>query len=438
MRKINRVTVQILLSLIIMSIGIAGFTADKAYASEAMMYGCTSENYLAASNNQSYGKNNTIEVNGADEDLNEKSKEEISIDDLGGTAKGQIQTLYDYINKMKTDVELMEYLNPKEYIQAYISDGKGNLSFDVLAKAALSLCFKEVKSVLALVVSIITIAIICALLKNLQDAFMDESTSKIAFYACFVLIIMVLSRSFIISISIAKDVISDVSEFMNALLPILVTMIGLAGGITQAATLDPFVLGAVIIIPKVYTTIIIPMILMEFVLEFANNLSEEHKISSLCGLMKQCIIWLQGIIVTAFIALLTIRGITSSTLDAVTLKTAKFAIDNFIPIVGKTFSDAIASVAGYSLVIKNAISSIGLLVIVLILLYPIIKLILITFIYKLSAALIEPISDSRITKSLEAAGSSMVLIISCVLTVSLIFFILIAIMAQAGSFVVGG
>ena len=180
------------------------------------------------------------------------------------------------------------------------------------------------------------------------------------------------------------------------------------------------------------------MILMGFVLEFANNLSEEHKITNLCGLLKQCILWLQGIIVTAFIALLTIRGITSSTLDAVTLKTAKFAIDNFIPIVGKTFSDAITSVAGYSLIIKNAISSIGLLVIVLILLHPIIKLILMTFIYKLSSALVEPISASRITKSLEAAGNSMVLIISCVLTISLIFFILIAIMAQAGSFVIGG
>lgn len=166
---------------------------------------------------------------------------------------------------------------------------------------------------------------------------MDESTSKIAFYACFVLIIMVLSKSFIISISVTKDVITDISEFMNALLPILVTMIGLAGGITSAATLDPFILGAVILIPKVYTTIIIPMILMEFVLEFANNLSEEHKITNLCGLLKQCILWFQGIIVTAFIALLTIRGITSSTLDAVTLKTAKFAIDNFIPIVGRHF-----------------------------------------------------------------------------------------------------
>lgn len=432
MRKIKRITV-LLLSIIV--IFATGFNLDKVEA-----YGDIYSNReigVYNTGNTINNKNNTVEKIGNKDESN-SIKDEINIDDLDGKAKGQIESLYEYINKMKTDVELMEYLNPKEYIQSYISEGKGNLSFDVLAKATLSLCFKEVKSVLVLVVSITTIAIICALLKNLQDAFADESISKIAFYACFVLVIMILSKSFIISISLAKNVINNISEFMNALLPILVTMIGLAGGFTSAAALDPFVLGAVVLIPKIYTTIIIPFILMEFVLEFANNLSEEHKITNLCGLLKQCILWFQGIIVTVFIALLTIRGITSKTLDAVTLKTAKFAIDNFIPIVGKTFSDAIASVAGYSLIIKNAISSIGLIVIVFILLYPIIKLVMMTFIYKLAAALVEPISDSRITKSLEAAGNSMVLIISCVLTISLIFFILIAIMAQAGSFVIGG
>ena len=367
----------------------------------------------------------------------EKNKN-IKIEDIGGSAEGQIQGLYDYINKMKTDVELLQGLDPIDYINTFISNGEGNVSFSTVMKAVVSLFFKEVNSVLSLVISIVTIAILCALLKNIQDSFSNENISQIAFYACYALIIMILSRSFIISISVAQDVISDVSNFMNALLPILVTMIALTGGVTQAAAMDPFVLGSVILIPKIYTQIIIPMILMGFVLEFANNISEEHKITNICKLFKQCILWFQGIILTAFIALLTIRGITSKTMDAVTLKTAKFAVDNFIPIVGKTFSDAITSVAGYSLIIKNAISSIGLLVILLILIYPILKLILMAFIYKISAALVEPVSDSRITKSLENAGNSMVLIISCVLTVSLVFFILIAIMAQAGSFVVGG
>lgn len=429
MKMIKRVTFIVLMSLMI-NIFISAVTGDSFIESRTI-YAAEVNNKVdieTGNNTNFYDKNKS----------KQSSENEVNIDELGGSAKEEINSLYEYISKMKTDVELMNNLNPVEYVKTYIKEGKGNLSIDTLLKAALSIIFKEVKSVLSLVISIVTIAIICSLLKNLQDAFSGENISQVAFYACYALIIMVLSKSFIISISVAKDVINNISDFMSALLPILVTMISLAGGIAAATTLDPIVLGAVVFIPKVYSNVIIPMILMGFVLEFANNISAEHKINNLCKLFKQIIIWFQGIIVTIFIGLLTIRGITSTTIDAVTLKTAKFAVDNFIPIVGKAFSDAITSVAGYSLIIKNAISSIGLVVIILILLHPLIKLVLIEFIYKLSAALIEPISDSRITKSLEAAGSSMMLIISCVLTVSFMFFILIGIMASTGRFIVGG
>ena len=346
--------------------------------------------------------------------------------------------LYDYINKMKVDVELMNDLDPVEYVKSYITNGKGNLSFSQLGKAVVSLLFKEVGSVLKLAISMIVIAILCTLLKNLQDAFSTQSISQIAFYACYAVMVMLLSKSFLISISVAKDVINGVADFMAAILPVLVTMIALAGGVTQAATIDPIVMAAVVIIPRIYVTVIIPLIMVGFVLQFANNLSEEHKIDNLCKLLKQWTVWLQGIIITSFIALLTIRGITSTTIDAVALKTTKFAVDNFIPIVGKAFSDAIASVAGYSLIIKNAISGIGLMVIILIILYPIIKMILMAFIYKMSAALVEPISDKRITSTIAATGDSLVLLLSCVLSVSLMFFVLLAIMASAGKFIVGG
>ena len=349
-----------------------------------------------------------------------------------------LNSLYTYIDNMKSDVELINDLNPKEYIKSYIKNGEGNISFSLILKSVVSLIFKEVKTVLKLSLSIIVIAILCSLLKNIQDALSSDSVSNIAFYACYLVLILILSKSFLVSISIAKDVIYGISAFMNGILPILVSIIALSGGVTEVATLDPIILVAVLIIPKIYVNIIIPLILISFVLEFANNLSEEHKINNLCKTIKQITLWLQGGIITIFIATLTIRGITSSTIDAVALKTTKFAVDNFIPIVGKAFSDAISSVVGYSLIIKNAISSIGLLILVLIILYPIIKIVLISFIYKISAALTEPISDKRITSSIEGAGNAMVLLLSCILSVSLMFFVLFAIIASAGKFIVGG
>lgn len=367
---------------------------------------------------------------------NETSNEEIKLENE--EVNNKLDSLYNYINNMKSDIEIMNDLDTVEYIKGYIKNGEGNLSFKTISDAVISFLFKEVKTVLALSISIIAIAIICSLLKNLQTAFSNEGISNIAFFACYALLIVILSKSFIVSINIATDIIKDLSDFMVAILPVLVMMIGTVGGFTQAATMDPIVVGATLIIPRIYTTVIIPLILITFVLEFANNISTEHKISNLCKLTKQITIWLQGIILTIFIGLLTVRGITSSTIDAVTLKTAKFAIDNFIPIVGKAFSDAIASVAGYSLIIKNAISSVGLIIIILMMLYPIIKLVLISFVYKLTAAVIEPISDKRITSSIAAAGDSLILIMSCVLSVSLMFFILLGIMASAGKFVIGG
>ena len=352
--------------------------------------------------------------------------------------ESKLNSLYDYINTMKSDVELMNDLDPVSYIESYIENGEGNLSVSAVISAVVSLFFKEVKTVLSLAFSIVVIGIICSLFKNLQSSFSSEGISQIAFFACYAILIILLSKTFIISLSLAKDVIVQIATFMDKVLPVLAALLIASGGLTQAATMDPIILGATILIPKIYLNIIIPLILITFVLQFANNISAEPKLSNLCGLIKKSTVWLQGFIITVFIGVLTIRGITSSTIDAVTLKTTKFTVDNFIPIVGKSLSDAISSVAGYSLIIKNAIGSIGLIVIILIIIYPIIKIVLSSLIFKLSAALLEPITDKRITASIAAAGESLILIMSCVLCVSLMFFVLIAIMISAGKFVVGG
>ena len=307
--------------------------------------------------------------------------------------ESKLNNLYDYINTMKSDVELMNELDPVSYIQSYIENGEGNLSVSTVISAVVSLFFKEVKTVLSLAFSIVVIGIICSLFKNLQSSFSSEGISQIAFFACYAILIILLSKTFIISLSLAKDVIVQIATFMDKVLPLLAALLIASGGLTQAATMDPIILGATILIPKIYLNIIIPLILITFVLQFANNISTEPKLSNLCGLIKKSTVWIQGFIITVFIGVLTIRGISSSTIDAVTLKTTKFTIDNFIPIVGKSLSDAISSVAGYSLIIKNAIGSIGLIVIILIIIYPIIKIVLSSLIFKLSAALLEPITD---------------------------------------------
>lgn len=349
----------------------------------------------------------------------------------------KIEKLYDYISNMKNQYEILKDVNAKDYVKNFMESGQSNISIKKAAKAITTYVFKEIAASLKLIGLLIMVAIICALLNNLQKAFSNETLSDIAYFACYALIIIILARSFYLGVNIARDTINKMTDFMMALIPILIMLIAGIGGIAEATILDPIIIGTINISANIFSRFIIPLICMTFVLQFVNNLSQDYKINKLTKLLNQVALWTQGIVMTVFVGIITIRGITSKTLDQVTAKTAKYAVDNFIPVVGKCLSDAISTVAGYSLLLKNSLSSLGLIIIVAMLLVPVIKLLIMAFMYKLAAALIEPVSDSRLVNCIGAAGDSLILILSCLICVSVMFFIMIAIMASAGKVFMG-
>lgn len=349
----------------------------------------------------------------------------------------QVEHFYDYIANMKTKYELLEGIDAKTYVKDFMSTGDGKISTEKLVKGLGLYAFKELAASLKLLALLVVIALICALLTNLQRAFSSESLSNIAYFACYSLLIIIMAKSFYIGVDTARTTIKEMSEFMTALTPILIMLVASVGGFVEAAIMDPIIIGAITISSKIFMDVIIPIICMTFVLQFVNNLSSEYKIDKLTKLLNQVAMWAQGIIMTIFIGIITIRGISAKTIDEVTAKTAKFAVDNFVPIVGKSLSDAVSTVAGYSILLKNALSSLGLIVLIVIMLFPIIKLFIMSFLFKLAAALIEPISDSRLVNCINSAGASIVLVTSCLICVSVMFFIMIAIISTAGKAMIG-
>ncbi|WP_446899356.1 stage III sporulation protein AE [Clostridium sp. LBM24168] len=380
----------------------------------------TSGNNESTSNETKYTE--VIKETG-NEDLDKNINEE----------KSEINKLYDYISNMKTKNEILKDVDFKEYVKDFMKSGNGNVSVKKIANASGMYLIRELTASIKLLAILVIISIICALITNLQRAFSSEGLSNIAYYACYSLLIIVMAKSFYIGVDLARTTIKDMSDFMLALIPILIMLLASAHSVVQAAIMDPIIIGAINISTQIFINFIIPIVCMSFVLQFVNNLSSEYKIDKLTKLLNQCVLWMQGIIMTIFVGIITVRGMTSKTIDQVTAKTAKFAVDNFVPIVGKSLSDAVSTVAGYSILIKNSISSVGLIVLILILLFPVIKLAVLIVLYKLTAAFIEPISDSRMVNCINSAGDSLVLITSCLICVSVMFFIMIAIIAASGT-----
>jgi stage III sporulation protein AE len=136
---------------------------------------------------------------------------------------------------------------------------------------------------------------------------------------------------------------------------------------------------------------------------------------------------------TSFLGVISIQGVLASSVDGVTLRTARFAMDRFIPIVGGFMSEAIDAVFGCSLLLKNAIGVVGLILILMIISLPILKILSLIFIYKITAALIEPITDKKIVDCLNDMSSLLTVLCATVVSVAIMFFIAVTAVVGAGN-----
>src|SRR5690625_3422700 len=102
-----------------------------------------------------------------------------------------------------------------------------------------------------------------------------------------------------------------------------------------------------------------------------------------------------GAFLTIFLGVMSVQGTVSAVQDGIAMKTAKFITGNFIPVIGRTFTDAADTVLSASLLLKNAVGIVGVIIIVFIALFPTLKIFAIALTYKVAAAILQPIGDRK-------------------------------------------
>ena len=131
-----------------------------------------------------------------------------------------------------------------------------------------------------------------------------------------------------------------------------------------------------------------------------------------------------GIVFTVFIGFAAVQGITAGSIDGLSIKTAKFAIKSYIPLVGSYISDGFYILLASSSLIKNAIGAAGLLLLAGTLLSPILELVIFMLALKLMAGIIEPLGDGKIASFVSTLSKNMSLLISMLVAVSFMYMIL--------------
>ena len=139
--------------------------------------------------------------------------------------------------------------------------------------------------------------------------------------------------------------------------------------------------------------------------------------------MRKAALYSTGLIVTIFTGITAIQGIVTKTADGLLVNTARYSISNFVPIVGKFASDSVDMVLSCAAIIKNSIGLLGIILILCLLTGPVIKLIAVAIIYKITAILAEPISTKQISSTLTEMGSS-VITLTVILGLSAFMFLI--------------
>lgn len=327
--------------------------------------------------------------------------------------------------------EYFPKINLKDFISSIIKGDRTIESKDIL-KGIGEFFLKEVLENINLLIEILAITIICAVLTNLQSSFENDTVGELAYYICYILLTTIIIKSFTIIMFLGKNTVDNMVNFMQIILPILLTLLVAVGGVTANALFHPIVLGSINIVGILVKDIIFPFIYFSFIIGLVSRISKKIQFTKLSELLRQVVITVIGASLTVFIGIMSMYGIASK-VDGVTVRTAKFAVDKFVPIVGKFLSDAMDTVVGCSAVLKNAVGVIGLFTLFLICIIPIIKIVALIFIYKVVIAVIEPVSTIEIGECLNEVSKSLLLVLASLLSISIMFFITITIIVEAGN-----
>ena len=179
------------------------------------------------------------------------------------------------------------------------------------------------------------IIIISSVLRSITDGLENKSVSQITYYITYILIVTIVMKNFSDIINMVKASIDNLVAFTNCLIPLLITLMITTGNIASAEMLQPIILWIISFIGNFINVVLVPASLISVALSVISNVSDRVQIDKLSKYINTTVVWILGIVLTIFVGVSSLEGSITNGVDALTVKTTKAAVSNFIPIVGK-------------------------------------------------------------------------------------------------------
>lgn len=326
---------------------------------------------------------------------------------------------------------IFDSLSTEDVISSLLS-GEPLFDADAIVHNIFDLLLLEIKTGVLLGVEIISICIVMGLLNNISESFGSKAASSLGNVVCSCIIITLCMANFSTTYNTCLDTLNVMTHTMQVLLPILIPLLISMGGFSSGSILDPVIVGAVTGFNTVLQKIVLPVLFLSSIFILINSLTEKPYLQRLAVFLRRISIFCTGLAVTIFTGITAIQGLVTKSADGLLVNTARYSIDNFVPIVGKFAADSVDMVLSCAAVIKNGIGLVGMIIILCFLAGPVINLLAVAAVYKITAVIAEPVSTKQVSSTLNEMGSAVITMTVVLGLSALMFLIFLTIIISIG------
>lgn len=281
-------------------------------------------------------------------------------------------------------------------------------------------------------VYVLMTALTAAVFSNFAGAFKSRQISDISFYIMYMLLITLCLTSFRISAEGLEDRLSALVDFMRVLCPSYFLAVAFASGSVTSLFFYNVILFLIYVVELVIVRFLLPVVNIYIMVRVLGNLTGEDFLSEFADLIRKAVSWILKTLLICVVSVNVVQGLLAPAIDAVK-RSALTRTAEALPWVGNAVGGVAEVVLGTAVLIKNGIGMAGAVITIAICAVPIFQMLIMAFMYKLAAALVQPVSDKRITTCISGISGGYEIMVKVIFTSGLLFMITIAIVAASTS-----
>lgn len=345
----------------------------------------------------------------------------------------ELNKVVDEFNSKKSNIFAIENIKAKVYS---IISGENALKYENVFVSIFSNLVEMVLKYLPLLSIIIAIGVVSNLLNGVKSKFNEKSTSDLISLVCFLTVAVIIIGIITNLADNTGQSINSMVKQMNLVFPILLSLMVGLGSTASVGVFQPIVAIMSTYVADFFNFFIVPLFMLSFVFSIISNISTNIKLDKFSSFVSSLFKWSVGLIFTLFFAVFSIQGISAGSFDSIGIRTTKYTIKSYVPVMGGYLSDGMDLILSSSVLIKNSIGLVGILLIISTIISPILEIIVCSLMLKLVSAILQPLGNNKTSSFLSGVSKSITMLSTSIIAIGFMYILSVGMLMSASNMVV--